>query len=234
MSSRRVKKVQFQKRQNGARRMVREEQQQEDALVLPTVFPQLAQGITMRFKTTTAFTGVLGVTFYNLLDTWIIAGTATAGYQLWDYVKVKRVTVRATGQFLGGTGLAVPTCTVEVEFPGLVAGAQGSGQVKSSTSISPMCPAIASLKPGPKALAGMWQPSSNDTAFVIRAVDNLNAALLGAIIDVELAFKNNPLVAPQTIASAIAGATAGQIYFGNMDGARVAATAARTVFSLAI
>jgi len=220
--------------QKQARKLVQEERQELDALVLPTVLPQLQQSITMRFKTTTAFTGVLGVTFYNLLDTWIIAGTATAGYQLWDYVKIRRVTVRACIQIGGAGNTATPTCTVDVEFPGLVAGAQGSGQVKSSTSMSPMCPAIASLKPGPKALAGMWQPSSNDTAFVFRALDQLGGAIVGAIVDVELSFKNNPLVAPQTIASAIAGATAGQIYFGNLDGARLAATAARTVFTVAI
>jgi len=216
------------------RKEVLEQKQELDALVLPPVMPQLCQSITMRFKTTTAFTGVLGVTFYNLLDTWIIAGTATAGYQLWDYVKIRRVTVRACIQIGGAGNTATPTCTVDVEFPGLVAGAQGSGIVRSSTSMSPMCPAIASARPGPKSLAGMWQPSSNDTAFVFRALDQLGGAIVGAIVDVELSFKNNPLVAPQTIASAIAAATPGQIYFGSLDGARLAATAARTVFTQAI
>ncbi len=214
--------------------MVAEERQELEALSLPPVLPQLMQSITMRFKTTTAFTGTLGVSFYNLLDTWIIAGTASTGYQLWDYVKIRRVTVRACIQIGSGGNTAVPTCTVDVEFPGLVAGAQGSGRVKSSTSMSPMAPAIASLTPGPKALAGMWQPSSNDTAFVFRAVDQLGGAIVGCIVDVELSFKNNPIVAPQTIASAISAATPGQIYFGSLDGARLAATACRTVFTLAI
>ncbi len=217
-----------------SRKMMVEEKQELDAQVLPPVLPQLTQGITMRFKTTSAFTGVLGVTFYNLLDTWIIAGTATNGYQLWDYVKIKRVTVRCGIQIGGGGATQVPSASCEVEFPGLVAGAQGSGLVKSSTSMSPFVPAIASLAPSPKSLAGMWQPSSNDTAFVIRAVDNTGSAVIGAIVDVELSFKNNPLVSPQTIASALSGATAGQIYFGSLDGARLAATAAKTVFSLAI
>jgi len=221
-------------KQKQNRALVREEKQELDAQVLPPVLPQLSQGITMRFRTTSNFTGVLGVTFYNLLDTWIIAGTATNGYQLWDYVKIKRVTVRAGIQIGGGGATQVPSASCEVEFPGLVAGAQGSGLVKSCTSMSPFVPAIASLAPNRKSLAGMWQPSSNDTAFVIRAVDNVGAAIIGAVIDVELSFKNNPLVSPQTIASAISGATAGQIYFGSLDGARLAATAAKTVFSLSI
>lgn len=212
----------------------REMQQELLAQVLPPILPQLSQGITMRFRTTGSFTGVLGVTFYNLLDTWIIAGTATTGYQLWDYVKVKRVTVRVGSQIGGAGATQTPSSTCEVEFPGLVAGAQGSGIVKSCTSLTPFVPAFVTLSPGAKSLAGMWQPSSNDTAFVIRAVDNVGAAILGAIVDVELSFKNNPIVAPQAIASAISGATPGQIYFGNMDGARIAATAARTVFSLSI
>lgn len=221
-------------RRKAARTAVREEDQALQATVLPPVFPQLAQGITLRFRTTTQFTGTLGVSFYNLLDSWIIAGTATNGYQLWDYVKIRRVTVRAGLQPAGGGSATVPISTVDVEFPGLVAGAQGSGKVKSCTSMSPFVPAVVSVTPGSKSLAGMWQPSSNDTAFVFRAVDNVGAAMLGAIVDVELSFKNNPLVNPQAIASAISGATPGQIYFGSLDGARLAATACRTVFTLAI
>ncbi len=216
-------------RRKTSARMVREERQELDAQVLPPVMPQLSQGITMRFKTTSAFTGVLGVTFYNILDTWIIAGTSTNGYQLWDYVKVRRVTVRASTN-IGAGAAQCASATAEVSFPGLVAGAQGSGKVESVTSMSPLVPAIASLAPGPKSLAGVWQPSSNDTAFIVRAVDNFGNALAGAIIDVDLSFKNNPIVAPQAIASAISAATAGDIYFGSLDGARLAATAAKTVF----
>lgn len=202
--------------------------------VLPPVSDQLAQGITMRFRTTSAFTGVVGINFYNLLDTWIIAGTATNGYQLWDFVKVRRVTVRAGTQVGGAGSTQTPSATVSVEFPGLVIGASGSGRVKTTTSLTPVVPAVATLTPGHQTSAGLWQPSSNDTAFVIRAVDNVGGALIGAIVDVEMSFKNSPLVTPQAVASAISGATPGQIYFGSLDGARIAASAVRTVFALSI
>lgn len=187
-------------------------------------------GITLRFTTTgTGGSSFANVTFQNLLDSWLIAGTATVGYQLFDFVKVRRVIVRALPGAPQGSA-ADAGATVGIEFPGLVAGSNAGGKQASDSSLGTAFPAMVSLVPDKFCAAGLWQGSSATTAFVVRAVDATSTVVIGAIIDVELSFKNSGDVNPLVIASAIAGATAGSIYFGGIDGARLAATWARSVF----
>ncbi len=197
---------------------------------LPQLQDQIHQSITLRFITTgTGAATQVNVTFQNLLDSWLIAGTATVGYQLFDFVKVRRVIVRAVSAAPQGSTEGAG-CTVGVEFPGLVAGSNAGGKQASDSTLGTTFPAMVSLSPDKMSAAGFWQPSSGNVAFVVRAVDASSTIVIGAIIDVELSFKNSGDVNPSIIASAIAGATAGSIYFGGIDGARLAATWARSVF----
>jgi len=195
--------------------------------VLPQLQDQLSVGMTLRFTTTgTGGSTSASVTFANLLDAVLIAGTATNSYQLFDFVKVKRVTIRATpGANSGGS-----TVTVGIEYPGLVAGSAAGGKQASNSTMGIAKNAFVSLRPDKLSAAGMWQPSSNQNAFVVRATDLNSSICLGTIIDVELAYKNSADVNPAAITSAIAGATPGTIYFGGLDGGRLAATWARSVF----
>jgi len=209
------------------------EHQKLSAQTLPPVISQLSTGITLRFVTQAPFAaagGAITVTFQNLLDAWLIAGQPAAGYQLFDFVKIRRVTIRGGAQIGGGGATQVPSCTVGVEYPGLVTGFTGSGRQKSDTSMTPFVPAMVSMAPGKDTLAGMWQQSSANAAFVVRCSDQGGNGLLGAIIDVDLSYKNSADVNPAAVASAIAGATAGEIYFGGLDGGRLAATTARSAF----
>jgi len=194
---------------------------------LPQIMDQLHTGITLRFTTT----GIGGststtVTFANLLDAWFFAGTTTNGYQLFDFVRVRRVTVRAvSGSNSGGS-----TATVGIEFPGLVAGGNAGGKQASNSGMGISKAVMVQLRPDKFSAASFWQPSSNDVAFVLRSTDENNAVIIGTIIDVELSYKNSADVSPAALASPIAGATAGNIYFGGIDGGRLAATWARSVF----
>jgi len=194
---------------------------------LPQLTDQLSVGITLRFTTT----GIGGstsasVTFQNLLDAWFIAGTATTAYQLFDFVRVRRVTVRATsGANSGGS-----TVTVGVEYPGLVAGGNGGGKQASNSQMGVSKNAYVSLRPDKMSAAAFWQPSSADVAFVVRSTDLNNSICLGTIIDVELSYKNSGDVNPAALQSAVAGASSGNLYFGGLDGGRLAATWARSVF----
>lgn len=209
------------------------EHQRLAAQTLPPLFSQLSTGITLRFVTQAPFAaagGAITVTFQNLLDAWLIAGQPAAGYQLFDFVKIRRVTIRGGAQIGGGGATQVPSCTVGVEFPGLVTGFTGNGRQKTDTSMTPLVPAMVSLTPGKGTLAGMWQQSAGNAAFVVRCSDQGGNGLLGAIIDVDVSYKNSADVNPAAVASAIAGATAGEIYFGGLDGGRLAATTARSVF----
>ncbi len=222
----------FQKKSRGARDDGESREVRRD--MVPTRLPQLQdqihQSITLRFTTTgTGAATQCTVTFQNLLDSWLIAGTATVGYQLFDFVKVRRVIVRALAGAPQGSSEG-SGCTVGIEFPGLVAGSNAGGKQASDSTLGTALPAMVSLRPDKLSAAGFWQASSGNVAFVVRAVDSGSTVVIGAIIDVELSFKNSGDVNPSIIASAIAGATPGSIYFGGLDGARLAATWARSVF----
>lgn len=210
---------------------------QERALVadkipqrMPQVSDQLHTRMILRYSTTGLGGSVAtSVTFQNILDSWLVATSATTASQLFDFVKINRITVRAV-PYISGSTLQAPSCTVGVEFPGLVAGVGGSGNQASNTGEGTTYPAYVSLKPSRLSAASFWQGSSGNLAFVVRATNIDSSVAVGAIIDCDYSFKNSGDVNPASIASAVAGATTGEIYFGGIDGARLAATWARSVF----
>jgi hypothetical protein len=204
---------------------------------LPSIQDQLCVGMRLRFISTASGNnnGAITVSYQNLLDSWLIAGSATAGYQLFDFVKIKRVTVRAMGvgyPYVSASTVVAPTVTVGIDFPGLVAGALGGGKQVSDTALGTTRPAFCTLKPDPRSQQAQYQPSSSVTAFVVRFVDGANAPnpVAGAVVDVDCVFRNSADVNPAAVASAISGAQPGAIYFGGLDGARLAATALRSAF----
>ncbi len=187
--------------------------------------------MTLRFVTTNNFSGAMSVTGQNLIDAWYLAGTATNAYALFDYVRVKRVTVR---------GMAVPNiaapdqitsaATVAVEFFGLSSNSISGGKQKSNTQIGQTMPAYVTLKPDPQSQAAQFQVAGANTLFSIRAVDANANPLTGAIIDVEVVFRNSANVNPSAVATARAGMTPGGLYFNGLDGLTDASTAARSTF----
>ncbi len=199
---------------------------------LPPVNDQLSVGMRLRFVTTAQFTGTVTVTPYNLLDAWFIAGTATTAYQLFDFVKVKRVTVRAMGIATGGGGgiTVAPFASVGIEYIGLSAGVFGSGKQAENSGIGYDQPAMVSLCPDPKSQVAQFQPQSGNAMFVIRAVDQYGSAIEGVIIDVDVVYKNSADVSPSAVAVARTALTSGNLYFGGLDGNPLATTAARSTF----
>jgi hypothetical protein len=194
---------------------------------------QLQVGFTLRYTTTgIGSTPVVGVTFANLLDSWMVATGATTGFQLFDFIKIRRVTIRAVSNpgFASAVALAGPAVTVEVSYTGLVAGAQGSGKRVSDTAMGVNAVAMVSLQPGTDTLAGKWQPSSNDIAFVLRAQDFQGNPVVGAVIDVDVSLKNEPDVSPVAVSSPVAAAVAGNLYYRGIDGAAPAGTWAKSAF----
>jgi len=221
------KKVQFGKRRAGPPTNNRQVMRDEIPKLLPMVVDQLSVGITLRFLTTGLWTGSLTVTYQNLMDAWFLAGTATTTYNLFDFAKIRKVTVRAMGV---QTGQVMETALVGVEFPGLVGGQFGNGKQRLGTGVGSDTPAFVSVKPDPMSQSAQYQPNTANAAFVVRAVDGLRAALYGAVIDVEVSYKNSADIAPASTATARAGLTPGQIYFGGLDGLANANTVARSAF----
>lgn len=206
----------------------------ENPRILPSINDQLSTGFTLRFITTSLFGGVFSVTPANLLDAWFIAGTATVAYQLFDFVKVKKVTIRSMGiarPFSAGTGGNSPVATVGVEYFGLNAGTFGGGKQKNNTGMGYDEPAMVSLKPDPMSQGAQYQPSSGSSLFAVRAVDEAGVGLIGSIIDVDVVYRNSGDVNPATIGTARAGLTGGALYFGGLDGQPLATTQARSAFT---
>ncbi len=199
------------------------------ALRPPPLQSQLHQSFTHRFITTSNFTGAVSCSFTNLLDAMMIATGPTTAFQLWDYVKIRRVTIRAVGP--ASTTVAA-LANIVLEYPGLTL--TGNGRQVEETMMGNTTPSMISLTPGKENAAGFWQASNNAVAFVIRGKDQAGVALKGLVVDVECSFKNSTSVAPVAITSAVAAATSGEIYFGGIDGARLAATAAYSAFPNAI
>ncbi len=188
---------------------------------------QLQVAFTLRFVTTGTFSGNFGVTFQNLLDAWFIAGTATTAYELFDFVRVRRVTVITSPPATTGSA---PMLTVGVEYFGLNIGNLGSGRQASDTAVGVNGVARVSLAPDSKSQAAQWQSSTTNSAFAVRATDVNQAAVAGTIIEVDVEYKNSADVNPAALGTARSGLTPGHLYFGGLDGLALANTQARSVF----
>jgi len=197
--------------------------------LLPPVNDQLAVGMRLRFVTTGNFTGVFTVTSTNLLDAWFVAGSATTAFELFDFVRVKRVTIRALGGTPANTQIPAMS-TIGIEFPGLVVGSSAGGKQVSDSSLGSTTPALCTLSPDPRSEAALFQTANGNILFSVRAVEATANPLVGAVIDVDVVFRNSADVNPAAISSARAGLTAGDLYFGGLDGLPLATTQARSTF----
>lgn len=199
----------------------------ELALRPPQLIDQLSLGFTFRWVGNSRAPQAMSVTYQNLLDSWLIAGSATNGYQLFDFIKIKRVTLRAISTASDTFGA---TITLAIDFPGLNTGQLGSGKQRTQTFLGTAEPAMVSLKPDPKSQAAQFQPTSTSTAFIVRAFNQGQAAFQGVIVDLDCVLKNSGEINPAAIQHPIAGATPGNLYFGALDGNRTASAMYDSVF----
>jgi len=231
MMHRRSAKNHAQKKGKPPAVMGKEVMRDENPRIPPQLTDQLSVGFVLRFVTTSNWAGSYTVTYANLLDAWFIAGTATTAYQLFDFVKIKKVVVRAMGQanYVANPTIS-PSATVSVEFPGLIGGQFCSGKQRTGSAVGLDEPAFVSLKPDRLSQVAQFQPSTANAAVIVRAIDGLRLAVAGAIIDIHVAFKNSGDINPASVTTARAGLTAGLIYFGGIDGLATANTVAKSAF----
>jgi hypothetical protein len=159
------------------------------------------------------------ITFQNLLDTLLMAATATAGYDLFRFVKVRAVEVWATNSLGGNDDLPA---NVEVTFLGNTAGLVGDVSVHTDISMG-VEPAHVKAIPNSKSLASDFQVSSSAVAFKLQVPPN-------SVIDVSLTFRGQ-FVAPVAAQNALVGATAGDVYLRGLDGVATSGTQLPTVLS---
>jgi hypothetical protein len=143
------------------------------------------------------------ITFQNLLDTILVAATATTAFDLFYAVKLKKLTAWADPS-AGGAA------TICVMFDGTSAGFVGDRKMHTDTSMS-VVPAYVSCSPGKDTLASKFQLSSNANCF------NLQCPA-GTVIDLDLSFRGDTLGQAVAAQNATVAAGAGVTYFRGLDG----------------
>jgi hypothetical protein len=133
-----------------------------------------------------------------------VATSATVGYDLFEMVRIHRVTVWAQA------ALGTPT-TVAIKYNTTT----GDQTIHTDTSLG-VKPAFVSARPSNKSLAAFFQLSGAGAAFQITAP-------AGSIIDVQCSFKTTSL-APVMAQNALVGATVGEFYYRGLDGLAAATT----------
>lgn len=161
----------------------------------------MKHGVRLRFVANAAFAG--NITFQNLLDTLLMAATATTGYDLFYAVKVRAVEIWAEA-ILGSAS------TVSVGFMGLSGSSFGDQRLHTDTSMG-VEPAHVLARPSPKSLAANFQPSSSAIALTMTVPS-------GAVVDLELTFVQSVQVQATAAQNALVGATAGGAYWRGLDG----------------
>ncbi len=162
---------------------------------------------TLRFRATAAFFN--SITFANLLDTMLVATTTVNGVDLFQAVKVKRVSI-------WGMPAIGSSATVSLEYAGTAAGFVGDQIIHTDTSMG-VQPAHVSAAPGKRSLAAFFQVSSANTAMAI-------AGPAGSVIDVQCVFKSQFINANGSAAQALVAATVGTQYLRGLDGLATASS----------
>jgi len=160
---------------------------------------------TLRF-TVTAAVVQQAITYSNLMNTVLIADTATTGSCLFDLIRLKRV--RVWGIAAQGT----PT-SVEVMF---ITSSTGDATVHTDTSLG-VRPAFVEAHPKQNSLASFYQLATGGNCFLLTAP-------AGSIIDLDLSMITSSGLAPVAAANALVAATVGQVYYRGMDALASATT----------
>jgi hypothetical protein len=167
----------------------------------------VTHGTRLRFVTNVAVANQT-ITFQNLLDTFLVATTALAPYDVFYAVKIRAIELWSEPA-IGGAS------TVTVSYQGGAAGLVGDFKVHTDTSMG-VQPAHVRAKPSPKSLSSDYQLSSPNGAVVLTCPT-------GTVVDVELSFIQvfSVGVAAQ---NASVGATIGAFYCRGLDGLASATT----------
>jgi len=166
---------------------------------------EIVRSKLLRFVCNSSFAGNL--TYQNLLDCVLFTTSATAPYDLFYMVRMKKITIWC----LGALGTSE---SVQVVFDGTTAGSQGDRQLHSSQSMG-IEPAFLSCSPKKDTLAANYQVSSSAVCF------NLIVPT-GAVIDIMCDYKSDSLgnaIAAQNVS---VGSDVGCIAYRGLDGLAVA------------
>jgi len=167
---------------------------------------EIEHKVRLRFATNAAVAS--NITYQNLLDTVLMVTGATAGFDLFDSVKIRAIEAWANPALGSAT-------TITIQFDGQVAGSVGDLKTHTDTSMGTQ-PAHVFAKPDPRTLAAMFQVSAGAAAFTITGPT-------GMVVDALLTFKTLP-GNPNAAQNPLVGATVGDIVYRGLDGVAAATT----------
>jgi len=167
----------------------------------------ISRDVRMRFSVTAG--GTTNITFQNLLDVILMATSSTAGYDLFEAVRVNSVELWAIST------LGTPV-TVSLIYDGSTVGAAGDLKTHTDTSMG-VEPAHVRARPDPLTQAGQFQASAANVAFTV-------SAPAGAVVDVSLTLRQPVLGVAVAAQNVLVGATIGALYYRGLDGKTSALT----------
>jgi len=165
----------------------------------------------------------LSVTASMLLDAINVATTATALFQLYDFVRVKRISMWGISSTVANSIAAV-----SVAFTGATAGATGNDLELHDVSMNSTVPAFITCKPPPGALSTLWQANTASVLFRLSSQFPTAGGGLTAVqttVELDLEYRMDSDTPPLGTTNAAVGATAGIVYFRGLDQLAKAATA---------
>jgi len=169
----------------------------------PQISPQIAIRQRLRYTCTTSVNQV-GISYADLCDTIFVATSGTAGFDLFDAVRVHAVEVWYSPSQSAAPG------QVAVTFSGTAGGSAGDGRTWSDQSMG-VTPAHVRAVPDPLSNAGLWQATGGAFAFTLTCPS-------GSVIDLTMSMRTVAQTAPIPIQNAGLGMRGGDVYFRGLDG----------------
>jgi hypothetical protein len=175
----------------------------------PLSIPNVAINHVVKLRYVATADATVAVSYRNLLDSILIATSATTGVQLFDIVKVRKVELWCYNP----SGVA----TVSVHFVGRTDGSIGDDKAHTDTSMG-LEPAYLSIKPDPKSQASQFQQSSAAVAFNVYCP-------IATVIDLHLSFRTAMEGNSATsVQQALVSGSAGLVYYRGFDGLATSST----------
>ena len=204
-----------QKRSNRPKQQVQQVSLSQDVSLRPPPIHgyQLISSNVIRFIAKSAQTS-LSISQSNLMSLQLVAASATAVYTLFDEFKIKKIRVWAPAIIPNAptAPITADTGTINVQF----IGADGDDLVHSDTSYGTYT-AFVEAAPSMRSRASMWREGSGFGTILLTCPE-------ASIIDLHIAFRSSPNVAP-TSATAGTGLTPGEFYYRGLDGLPTASSA---------
>jgi hypothetical protein len=164
---------------------------------------EISHSIRLRFTVTAAVVSQ-SITGQNVLDTVLVATSATVGFDLFDIFRIRSIEV------WGQAALGTPT-TITV----LYSTATGDQSIHTDTSLG-VKPAYVKAVPSDRSLASFWTITGTSSIFLV-------SCPAGSILDLSCDFKTSNIDVVQA-QNALAAATAGDLYYRGLDGVAIATT----------